>query len=70
METADRLQVSLKVGGVGVEPGKMLHLWVPGKQAIEESARRQAQVVHRTDTWVDAWIAVRERETDVSGVPH
>lgn len=71
METAGRLQVSLKVGGVGVESGKMLHLWVPGKQAIEESARSQAQVVHRADTKPESMLeSMREWEIDISGVPH
>lgn len=34
----------VKVGGVGVGPGKRLHLWLPGEQKIEESACMQAQV--------------------------
>lgn len=34
---------------MGVEPGKMLHLYFPGEQAIEESARVQAQVERRAD---------------------
>lgn len=38
-----------KVGGVGVGPGKRLHLWFPGEQQIEESDWMQAQVapLHR-----------------------
>lgn len=27
----------IKVGGVGVGPGKRLHLWFPGEQQMEES---------------------------------
>lgn len=34
----------MKVGGVGVGPGKRLHLWFPGEQQMEESAWLQAQV--------------------------
>lgn len=48
-EVRPEVLLKAKVGGVGVEPGKMLHLCFPGEQAIEESARVQAQVELRAD---------------------